>query len=113
MHELSLCESILQIIEENAASQGFSKVKKVWLEIGALAGVEKEAMYFGFDVVCKDTLADKAALEIIDLPAVAWCMPCAKNVTVTQRYDACPVCGSYQLQISQGEELRIKELEVE
>lgn len=46
---MSLCEGILQVLEESAESQGFSRVKTVWLEIGALAGVEIEAMRFGFD----------------------------------------------------------------
>ncbi|HBO94385.1 MAG TPA: hydrogenase maturation nickel metallochaperone HypA, partial [Gammaproteobacteria bacterium] len=40
MHEMSLCESVLQIVEEEAARQRFSKVKWLQLEIGTLAGVE-------------------------------------------------------------------------
>ena len=40
MHEMSLCEGVLQILEEHAKSQGFTRVKTVWLEIGCLAGVE-------------------------------------------------------------------------
>jgi hydrogenase nickel incorporation protein HypA/HybF len=113
MHEMSLCEGVLQILEDHAASQGFTQVKTVWLEIGALSGVDPEAMRFGFDVVTKGTLADGAALEIIDLPGVAWCMQCAKSVSVNARFDACPDCGSYQLQLTGGDEMRIKELEVE
>ena len=113
MHEMSLCEGVLQILEDHAASQGFSQVKTVWLEIGALSGVDPEAMRFGFDVVMKGTLADGAALEIIDLPGIAWCMQCAKPVPVKSRFDACPECGSYQLQLTSGDEMRIKELEVE
>ena len=113
MHELSLCEGILQTMESNAQSQGYSRVKSVWLEIGALAGVEQSALRFHFDIVTRDTLADSARLEIIDIPAEAWCLPCAEVVRITQRYDACPLCGSHQLQVSRGEELKIKELEVE
>lgn len=113
MHEMSLCESILGIIEDEAERQGFSRVTRVRLEIGALSGAEPEAMRFGFDAVTRDTLADGAELEIIMLPGKAWCLPCAAEVEVTQRYDACPVCGSYQLQVSAGEEMRIKDLEVE
>lgn len=52
-------------------------------------------------------------LEIIDVPGEAWCMQCAKTVRVKQRYDPCPHCESYQLQVSTGDEMRIKELEVE
>ncbi|TGD74331.1 hydrogenase maturation nickel metallochaperone HypA [Mangrovimicrobium sediminis] len=113
MHEMSLCEGILQVLESNAASQGYRRVKTVWLEIGQLAGVEQAALRFCFDAVTRGTVADSAALEIIDVPAQAWCMPCARQVNIEQRFDACPDCGSYQLQVSGGEEMKIKELEVE
>jgi hydrogenase nickel incorporation protein HypA/HybF len=113
MHEMSLCEGVLQILEDHARSQGFRQVKTVWLEIGALSGVDPEAMRFGFDAVMKGTLAHGARLEIIDLPGQAWCLPCSKPVAVTARFDACPECGSYQVQVTGGDEMRIKELEVE
>lgn len=113
MHEMSLCEGVLQVLEEQAKAQNFRRVKTVWLEIGELAGVDCEAMRFGFDAVMKGSLADGAALEIISLPGRAWCLPCEREVRVTQRFEACPVCGGYQLQVTGGDELRIKELEVE
>ncbi len=113
MHEMALCEGILQVLEGSAASQGYRRVKTVWLEIGQLAGVEQAALRFCFDAVTRGTVADSAALEIIDVPAQAWCMPCARQVNIEQRFDACPDCGSYQLQVSGGEEMKIKELEVE
>lgn len=113
MHEMSLCEGVLQVLQDNAKSQGFSSVKTVWLEIGALAGVELDAMRFGFDAVMRGSLADKARLEIIEIPGQAWCLKCAKAVQVEQRFDQCPDCESYQLQVISGDEMRIKELEVE
>jgi len=113
MHEMALCEGVLQVLDEYAGKQGYTRVRTVWLEIGALAGVEVEAMRFGFDVVTRGTLAEGAQLQIIERPGEAWCLQCAKTVTVKQRFDACPDCGSYQLQVTGGEEMRIKELEVE
>ena len=113
MHEMSLCEGVLQILEDEAQKQGFERVKAVWLEIGELSSVEPEAMLFSFDAVTRDSLADGAALNIIRVPGQAWCMKCSKPVNVKQRFDACPDCGSYQLQVTGGEEMRIKELEVE
>ncbi len=113
MHELSLCEGIVQILESSASAQGFSRVKTVWLEIGALAGVEQSALRFNFEVVTRGTLAEAARLEIIDVPAEAWCLQCGKLVPVQQRFDACPECDSYQLQVTGGDEMKIKELEVE
>jgi hydrogenase nickel incorporation protein HypA/HybF len=113
MHEMSLTEGVLQILQDNAKSKGFERVKTVWLEIGALSGVEIESMRFCFDAVMQGTLADGAKLEIIHTPGEAWCMPCGKSVTVSERFEPCPECGSFQLQITGGDQMQVKELEVE
>lgn len=112
MHEMAICESILQVMEEQAAAEAFTAVNAVRLEVGPLAGVELEALRFGFDVVTRGTLADGCRLEVLETPGTAWCLPCGKAVAISQRYDACPDCGSHQLQITGGEELRIKDMEV-
>ena len=108
MHEMALSEGVMQIVEANARSQGFRRVKAVWLEIE----IDGETR-FTFDAVSRGTLADGAALEILDSPGQAWCMPCGCTVHVSQRFDACPNCGSFQLQVTGGDELKVKELEVE
>lgn len=113
MHEISLCQSVLQVLEEQALAQRFSRVRAVWLEVGILAGVELEALRFGFDVVTEGSLAAQARLEIIEVPATARCPRCAKHVSVQRRFDSCPDCGSCQLRLNGGDELRIKEVEVE
>ncbi len=113
MHEMSICEGIIQVLEDQAVSQQYQRVKTIWLEIGTLAMVETDALRFCFEAVTRHTLAEGARLEIIELPGQAWCLQCAEPVSITTRFDACSECGSYQLQVTQGEELRIKELEVE
>ncbi len=112
MHEMSLCERVMQVVEEHAQRQGFSSVKTVWLEIGELAGVEIASMRLCFEVITRGTLADSARLEIVELPGEAWCESCARSVRVQRRFDACPDCGGYPLQVTGGDEMRIKELEV-
>lgn len=112
MHEMSLCESLVQVIEEQSQSQSFNKVTKVFLEVGALAGVELDAMRFCFDIVCRDTIIDGAELIITELPASAWCFDCSKEVTITDRLDPCPLCQGFSLKCQDGDEMRIKELEV-
>ncbi len=112
MHEMSIAEGIIQVIEDQAKAQDFQRVKAVWLEIGPLAAIEQDALVFCFDAVTRSTLAEGATLEIIRLPGQAWCLECAQTVEINQRYDQCPHCGSYQLQVTSGDELRIKELEV-
>lgn len=113
MHEMSLCERVLQVIEESAQQQGFTRVKGVWLEMGALALVEVGSLRLCFEVITRGTLAEGARLVVIELPGEGWCHRCAKTVRVRQRFDGCPDCGAYPLQLSGGDEMRIKELEVE
>lgn len=113
MHEMSLCESILQTLEQQAEIQHYRKVRTIWLEIGALSGVEIDAVRFCFDAVVQGSLAEGARLEILEAPGQAWCLPCGRNVSVQQLYDECPLCGSHQLQVNGGDQMRIKELEVE
>lgn len=113
MHEIALCGSILQILEQQSRAQAFDRVKTVRLEVGELAQVELEALRFGFDVVTRGTLADGARLEVVDVPGEAWCPRCRQSVRARERFDPCPACGGYHLRITRGEEFRVKELEVE
>ncbi len=67
MHEMSLCESILDILKDQAAKDSFTRVKRVAVDIGPLSCVEPEALKFGFDVVTRGSLAEGAILEISSL----------------------------------------------
>ena len=113
MHEFSLCESIIETVTGQARQRGFSQVRRVWLEIGALANVELEALRFAFEVVRQDTIAAGAELDIITLPGRAHCLDCAESVAVNQYFDPCPRCGGYQWRLLSGNEMRIKEMEVD
>ena len=112
MHEMSLAEGVLQLIEDAAREQEFTKVTTVWLEIGQLSGVEVEAMKFCFDAVTRDSVADGARLEIISLPGTGWCMACSVTVPMAEVFGECPKCGGHQMQVTGGTEMRVKELEV-
>ena len=112
MHEMSLAEGMLQLVEDGARRNAAGAVKAVWLEIGTLAQVEVDALRFCFDAVTRGTLAQGARLEIVDTPGAAWCMPCGARVPIARIGDACPRCGSHQLQVVQGQELRVREIEI-
>ncbi len=113
MHEMSLCESVVRILQKEARQRSFRRVKVVRLQVGALSCVMPEALDFCFRVVSRGTLAEDALLDLVRLPGVAWCMNCGETVEITERYDVCPQCGGYELQVTGGDELRIIELEVE
>ncbi len=112
MHEMALAEGVLQIIEDTVRDQNCNKVETVWLEIGELSHVEPEAMRFCFEAVVKNTIAEGASLQIDRAPGRAWCHDCAKEVHVSSLVAACPECKSYKLQVTGGEDMRVKEMEV-
>lgn len=112
MHELALCQSVVDVMREQARVHGFERVTSVRLEIGALSCISREAVEFCFAAVARDTLADGAVLQVIRLPGRAWCLDCETAVAIGERHDACPYCGGYRMQIVRGEEMRIKDLEV-
>jgi hydrogenase nickel incorporation protein HypA/HybF len=113
MHEMSLAEGILRLVEDVARQEAARRVASVTLEIGALACVEIEALRFCFDAVTRDTLAAAARLEIRVLPGQGWCMLCAQSAPLAALTAPCPQCGSFQVQPVSGMEMRVKEIEIE
>ena len=112
MHEMSLAESVLQIAEDTARSNGGSRISLVLLEIGRLAGVEIEALRFCFEAASRESLAAGAELVIEQPDGRAWCMPCGETVRLSKLADPCPRCGSHQLQVTGGNELKVREIEI-
>ena len=110
---MSLAESALQIIEAAAHEQGFTQVRTVWLEIGQLACVEQESLRFGFDAVTRGSIAEHARLEIVETAGQGRCEKCAQDFPLAALYEACPKCGSYDVKVTGGDGMRVKELEVE
>jgi hydrogenase nickel incorporation protein HypA/HybF len=113
MHEMSLAEGVLQLVEETAQRERAERVKLVVLEIGRLSSVEPDALRFCFEAVTHGSIAHGAALEIVEVPGCGWCMVCAETVPMTESFGACPQCGSYQVQPTGGTEMRVKEIEIE
>ncbi|WP_071188916.1 hydrogenase maturation nickel metallochaperone HypA [Trichormus sp. NMC-1] len=109
MHELGITQNIIAIVRENAQGK---KVQRVLLEIGQLSAIMPDAIKFCFDICAKDTIVEGALLEILEIPGMAKCRQCGTKFYVEKPFGICE-CGSVQLDIITGEELKIKEIEVE
>lgn len=110
MHELSIVSGVVEICEQHAAGR---RVLAVTLTIGALSGVVPEALAFCFEAGTNGTLLEGARLEIERIPATGFCTACNETAEITACFDPCPRCGGYPLEIRSGEEMRVKDLEVE
>jgi hydrogenase nickel incorporation protein HypA/HybF len=113
MHEMALAASVLDIVEDYARREAARRVRSVRLAIGRLSNVEIEAIRFCFDAVTRGSVADSAVLNIEEIPGVGWCMECAAQVPLASASEACPLCGGYQLTVTGGTEMQVRELEVE
>jgi hydrogenase nickel incorporation protein HypA/HybF len=113
MHEVSLIESVVAMIEVERRKHEFSRVRLIRLRVGALGHAEPEALRFCFDAVTRGTVADGARLDIDIVPGEGWCSGCFRTVPLEERFAACPLCGNAPVLMTTGDELRVAELEVE
>jgi hydrogenase nickel incorporation protein HypA/HybF len=113
MHEVSLIESVVSLVEDERRRHGFSRVRVIHLRLGALGPAEPEALRFCFEAVAKDTVADGARLEIEMVPGEGWCSGCCRTVPLDERFADCPFCGNTGVPLTAGEELRVADMEVE
>ena len=113
MHEISLVESVVALIEDERRKQAFSRVRAIRLKVGTLGHAEPEALRFCFDAVTSGTIADGARLEIEMIQGAGWCSDCQRTVLLGERFAACPACGNARVRMTAGGELRLAEMEVE
>jgi hydrogenase nickel incorporation protein HypA/HybF len=113
MHELGITRSIVDIAERTARQQGAAVIRSVTVEIGDLSGVVAEAVEFCFEACCQGTLLEGAELIVVRIPGRARCRDCGAESAVDNFTFACPACDGFALERLQGEELNIRELEVD
>jgi len=109
---MALAESVIDLVEDAARANKVTRVKTVVIEIGALSHVSPEALRFCFDAVSRDSVAAGARLDIIAVAGAGWCLDCGKSVALAERFGACPECGQHHVQMTAGDEMRVKEVEV-
>jgi len=114
MHELGIMESALALVQQHAAEQQAQRISRVVLRIGALAGVENEALRFAFDVVSRGTSAEGAEFAIEDVPVTVFCSGCQQEFAGDGEVYiyTCPTCGDLCGEIRSGRELELSRIEM-
>ena len=113
MHEVSLIENVLALVEQERAKQVFDRVTRIKLAVGALGCAEPDALRFCFAAVTAGTIAQGARLEIATIPGEGWCSDCRATVSLVERFSPCPRCAGTRVRMTGGDDLRLVELEVE
>jgi hydrogenase nickel incorporation protein HypA/HybF len=108
MHELALISEMIDMVLARVESR---RVALVRVEIGALAGVQDDALRFAFEVCTQNTALAGAALDIVTIEARSQCASCHRVTSIRSLIEAC-ACGSFDRELLAGDELRLKEVEV-
>ena len=112
MHELAVCQGLINEAERIARDEGASQVDNIVLSIGPLSGVEPPLLERAFEIARMGTMAEKAELEIQSGPIVVKCRICGNSGEVRSNRLLCQSCGDWRVSVEQGEEMLLLRLEL-
>jgi hydrogenase nickel incorporation protein HypA/HybF len=112
MHELGIMSSAIDAALAEAQSRGAVRIHRIVLRIGALAGVDPDALRFAFDTVTQDTPAADSELEVKVVPVRIRCEACATDFGTEDRFIfSCPQCGRLSWDVREGREIELARVE--
>lgn len=110
MHELSITRNIVAIACEQA---GERRVRAVYLRVGALTGVDVQAVRFCYDLCAEGTVAAGSTLEVEHVPGAARCTVCEREIALSLPLGICPCDKRAPIERTAGDELLVTGLEVD
>jgi hydrogenase nickel incorporation protein HypA/HybF len=112
MHELSICQALLDQVERIAVEHGASAVERILLRVGPLSGVEGALLRHAYPLAAAGTIAESADLVIEAAPVRVACGDCGAETDATPNRLLCGDCGSYKTRLVSGDELLLANLEL-
>ncbi|HXZ47768.1 MAG TPA: hydrogenase maturation nickel metallochaperone HypA [Usitatibacter sp.] len=113
MHELSVCQGLVNEVARVAAAHGASRVTRIAVAVGPLSGVEAPLLERAFAVARAGTVADAAVLVTEATEVAVWCESCgAETVTAPNRL-VCERCGGWRVEVRRGAELLLTSIDIE
>jgi hydrogenase nickel incorporation protein HypA/HybF len=113
MHELSIAQSIVDIVLQHLPKEEGMSVRSVRLTLGAMAGVVPESLEFCFGAITEGTPLQGAVLNIENVPLRALCNACGRDGEIEPTLFVCAQCGATSLEILSGREMQVRDIEVE
>lgn len=117
MHEMSIVQSILDIIKEEMGKKELTTLIRVKVVHGQMTNVVPDALQFAFEALTKDTPFEGAVLETEEQPLKYRCVSCKHEFTPENTeliLAPCPACDEdFGHEVIAGRELFIESLEAE
>lgn len=112
MHELSVCQALVQQLEAVSAANGRGRVELVRLRIGPLSGVEAQLLRHAFPIAAAGTIADGAELAIATAPIIVQCKDCGASSEARPNRMLCGACNSFRVSMISGDEMLLESVEL-
>jgi hydrogenase nickel incorporation protein HypA/HybF len=112
MHELSVCQALIDQVEHIAREHGATRVERILLKVGPLSGVEPSLLQHAYPLVATGTLAEQAELVIEPAEVRVHCQTCGAETDARPNRLLCGACGGFQTRLISGDELLLANLEL-
>jgi len=113
MHELAICQSLMDQVETIAAEREAQSVTSIVVAMGPLSGVETQLLKNAYSVASAGTMAENAELVIEYLPVRVRCTQCDSESEVLPNKLICKQCGDWRTTLVSGDELMLMSVELE
>jgi hydrogenase nickel incorporation protein HypA/HybF len=113
MHELAICQSLVDQLDQIASDHPDKRIVVVHLQIGPLSGVVPDLLQDAFPIASAGTPAEDAQLQFHDSDIEVHCPECGQTSTAQMNKLICAHCGNWQTQLVSGDELMLQQVELE
>jgi hydrogenase nickel incorporation protein HypA/HybF len=113
MHELSVCQALIEQVERVARQNEASRVLSIVITVGPLSGVEPQLLEHAYPLAAAGTVAEHATLTIETVPVSVRCRTCGATTDAQANRIVCGACGDWQVDVVGGEEMILKQVEIE
>jgi len=113
MHELSICQSMLRVVDGAMKAHEGARLRRIFVDVGRGSTVEPQLLREAFAVIATGGPYDGVELVINDIPLAGRCRACGRSFQYQEIALGCPECGSVSVDIESGLELAVKELEID
>ena len=113
MHELAVCQALIEQVERIAREQGARRVLSITVSVGALSGTEARLLEHAYPIAAAGTVGAQAALVVESVPVTVRCRKCRAETEAAPNRLLCGTCGDWHVDVVAGEELLLRRVEFE
>lgn len=110
MHEVSVAESMFEIIEDVLG--GRAPLASATMSLGPLTGINPASLRFCFAEIAGGLGFGRPELHIVRVPAQASCLACGERFPMHNPFDLCPACGGLDRDVAGGKVFTLDAIDV-